>query len=61
MKTAGYFIIECNSNKIIKTTDSLNRATSYWKKLGREGYVIRPCAQLRADVVYSEMLKAVER
>jgi hypothetical protein len=59
MKTAGYFIIELQSNKVIRTTDSLQRATNAWKKLGREGYAIRPCASLRADVVYSKLLKQV--
>lgn len=58
MKTTGGFIVyDLNSKRIIKAHNHYKTAYNQWKKLGREGYVIKPTADLEA---FYAQLKAVD-
>jgi hypothetical protein len=49
----GFFIINTISHRIIKEHKHMRTALSHWKKLGREGYVIKPVADREA--FYAEL------
>lgn len=44
----GFFIIELLSNRIIKEHKHNKTAENHWKKLGKEGYIIKPVADREA-------------
>jgi hypothetical protein len=38
----GFFVIELLTNRIIKEHKHMNTALTHWRKLGKEGYVVKP-------------------
>lgn len=44
----GFFIINTTTNRIIKEHKHMATALNHWRKLGKEGYIIKPVADREA-------------
>ena len=38
----GFFVINLLTHRIIKEHKHMNTALTHWRKLGKEGYIIKP-------------------
>lgn len=44
----GFFIVELLTNRIIKEHKHMKTALNHWRKLGKDGYIIKPIADREA-------------
>ena len=52
----GFFVINLLTNRIIKEHKHLATAQNHWRKLGKEGYIIKPVADREAYLAQRKAL-----
>jgi len=44
----GFFVINTISHRVIKEHKHMRTALNHWKKLGKQGYIVKPIADREA-------------